>query len=161
MNTGIQDAFNLSWKLASVMGMAQPEILDSYNASEHPVAEAIVKETDQGLHNAYQSKQLHRICAESVRVKRYPCRSSTKPTSYDACRNQHRIQGQSHCGRLRRQQWSRCGERAPDATIVKLPDKKTVRLFEVLRGTQWTLLLLSGHKATPYTYQSQRTLGKL
>jgi len=30
--------------------MAQPEILDSYNAERHPVAEAIVKETDQGLH---------------------------------------------------------------------------------------------------------------
>jgi len=51
------------------------------------------------------------------------------------------------------------GERAPDATIVKLPDKKIVSL-EVLRGTQWTLLLLSGHKATPYTYQSLKNTGE-
>src|SRR5919108_1233361 len=38
MNTGLQDAANLSWKLAQVVGgHASPELLDSYQAERHPV----------------------------------------------------------------------------------------------------------------------------
>ena len=43
MNTGIQDAFNLAWKLASVLkGVAHPQLLDSYNSERHPVAVALL-----------------------------------------------------------------------------------------------------------------------
>jgi putative polyketide hydroxylase len=40
-NTGIQDAHNLAWKLAAVLGgWAGQELLDSYDAERRPVAEA-------------------------------------------------------------------------------------------------------------------------
>ncbi|MGM1079278.1 FAD-dependent oxidoreductase [Streptomyces sp. H28] len=40
-NTGIQDAHNLAWKLAAVLGgWAGPGLLDSYDAERRPVAEA-------------------------------------------------------------------------------------------------------------------------
>jgi putative polyketide hydroxylase len=40
-NTGIQDAHNLSWKLAAVLrGWAGPALLDSYEAERRPVAQA-------------------------------------------------------------------------------------------------------------------------
>ncbi|MFE9852371.1 FAD-dependent oxidoreductase [Streptomyces sp. NPDC005576] len=40
-NTGIQDAHNLAWKLAAVVGgAAGPELLDSYEAERLPVAKA-------------------------------------------------------------------------------------------------------------------------
>jgi 2-polyprenyl-6-methoxyphenol hydroxylase-like FAD-dependent oxidoreductase len=43
MNTGLQDAFNLGWKLAMVCrGEATPALLDSYEAERHPVARLIV-----------------------------------------------------------------------------------------------------------------------
>lgn len=46
MNTGIQDAFNLGWKLAAVVhGQAAPELLDSYAAERSPVAHRLVKGT--------------------------------------------------------------------------------------------------------------------
>ncbi|MBP2453432.1 FAD-dependent monooxygenase [Mycolicibacterium lutetiense] len=46
MNTGIQDAFNLGWKLAAVVhGQAAPEILDSYAVERSPVAHRLVKGT--------------------------------------------------------------------------------------------------------------------
>lgn len=46
MNTGIQDAFNLGWKLAAVVhGQAAREILDSYAAERSPVAHRLVKGT--------------------------------------------------------------------------------------------------------------------
>ncbi|MEO3797376.1 FAD-dependent monooxygenase [Nonomuraea sp. B10E15] len=46
MNTGIQDAFNLGWKLAAVVqGRARRELLDSYAAERSPVAHRLVKGT--------------------------------------------------------------------------------------------------------------------
>jgi 2-polyprenyl-6-methoxyphenol hydroxylase-like FAD-dependent oxidoreductase len=42
MNTGLQDAMNLAWKLALVdRGDADPSLLDSYGAERRPVAEAV------------------------------------------------------------------------------------------------------------------------
>jgi hypothetical protein len=35
------------------------------------------------------------------------------------------------------------GDRAPDAPLVRMPDRKTVRLFDVMHGTRWTLLLFA------------------
>jgi 2-polyprenyl-6-methoxyphenol hydroxylase-like FAD-dependent oxidoreductase len=47
MNMGIQDAFNLAWKLALVQrGVGQPVLLDSYHAERHPVAKATLAGTD-------------------------------------------------------------------------------------------------------------------
>ena len=40
MNTGLQDAFNLGWKLALVCrGDSGPELLDSYEPERRPVAD--------------------------------------------------------------------------------------------------------------------------
>jgi 2-polyprenyl-6-methoxyphenol hydroxylase-like FAD-dependent oxidoreductase len=47
MNTGLQDAWNLAWKLGYALGRAAPEgLLDSYEAERLPVARAIVAQTD-------------------------------------------------------------------------------------------------------------------
>lgn len=48
MNTGIQDAANLGWKLASVVrGEKRDEFLDSYDAERRPVGETILRRTDR------------------------------------------------------------------------------------------------------------------
>ena len=47
MNTGIGDAMNLGWKLASaVRGSAPPWLLDSYEAERHPVGAEVLRLTD-------------------------------------------------------------------------------------------------------------------
>ena len=47
MNTGMQDAVNLAWKLALVStGRADPVLLDSYHAERHPVGAAVVRQTN-------------------------------------------------------------------------------------------------------------------
>ncbi|HMG31869.1 MAG TPA: FAD-dependent monooxygenase [Jiangellaceae bacterium] len=47
MNTGIQDAMNLGWKLsAAVHGWAPPWLLDSYHSERHPVGRAALQVTD-------------------------------------------------------------------------------------------------------------------
>jgi 2-polyprenyl-6-methoxyphenol hydroxylase-like FAD-dependent oxidoreductase len=48
MNSGLQDAFNLAWKLALVCRGTCPEaLLDSYEAERRPVAEMVTAEGDQ------------------------------------------------------------------------------------------------------------------
>jgi 2-polyprenyl-6-methoxyphenol hydroxylase-like FAD-dependent oxidoreductase len=47
MNTGLGDAMNLGWKLASaVRGSAPPWLLDSYQAERHPVGASVLALTD-------------------------------------------------------------------------------------------------------------------
>ena len=46
MNVGIQDAFNLGWKLASVMkGEAPPALLDTYHGERWPLGQQLVQNT--------------------------------------------------------------------------------------------------------------------
>ncbi|KIX70283.1 FAD-dependent oxidoreductase [Streptomyces sp. MBRL 10] len=46
LNLGVQDAFNLGWKLAAeVNGRAPEGLLDSYHAERHPVAAAVLDNT--------------------------------------------------------------------------------------------------------------------
>jgi 2-polyprenyl-6-methoxyphenol hydroxylase-like FAD-dependent oxidoreductase len=47
MNTGIQDAYNLAWKLALIIkGKAAPSLLDTYHSERHPVVKYIVDQTE-------------------------------------------------------------------------------------------------------------------
>jgi 2-polyprenyl-6-methoxyphenol hydroxylase-like FAD-dependent oxidoreductase len=48
MNTGIQDAYNLAWKLALVLkGAAAPRLVDSYNEERLPNAKRLLQTTDR------------------------------------------------------------------------------------------------------------------
>jgi 2-polyprenyl-6-methoxyphenol hydroxylase-like FAD-dependent oxidoreductase len=48
MNMGIQDAFNLAWKLSRVVrDAADQELLDSYEAERKPIDEAVIRQTDR------------------------------------------------------------------------------------------------------------------
>ncbi len=50
MNTGIQDAANLGWKLARVLaGASSDALLDSYEAERRPVAQAILADSDRQM----------------------------------------------------------------------------------------------------------------
>jgi hypothetical protein len=50
MNTGLQDAYNLAWKLALVVkNQAKPALLDSYEQERIPVARALLNGTDRAF----------------------------------------------------------------------------------------------------------------
>jgi len=58
MNTGIQDAANLAWKLAMVVrGQAPPDLLDTYDAERLPVCRKLLRFTDQGFSVATEDNQ--------------------------------------------------------------------------------------------------------
>ncbi|QIK07500.1 monooxygenase [Streptomyces sp. ID38640] len=47
LNTGLQDAMNLGWKLAGeINGWAPPGLLDSYHAERHPIGQAVTENTE-------------------------------------------------------------------------------------------------------------------
>ncbi|CAM5529790.1 monooxygenase [Streptomyces avidinii] len=47
LNTGLQDAMNLGWKLAAeVKGWAPPGLLDTYHTERHPVGRAVTENTE-------------------------------------------------------------------------------------------------------------------
>lgn len=50
LNTGMQDAFNLGWKLAAVLHGQAPDpeaLLDSYHAERYPVGQELLNKTDR------------------------------------------------------------------------------------------------------------------
>ncbi|KAH7616498.1 putative polyketide hydroxylase [Nannochloris sp. 'desiccata'] len=53
MNTGVQDAHNLAWKLALVLNnSASPALLDTYGAERQPVADANMRTSVKNFHEA-------------------------------------------------------------------------------------------------------------
>ncbi|MCK6591393.1 MAG: FAD-dependent monooxygenase [Polyangiaceae bacterium] len=68
MNLGIQDAYNLAWKLALVVrGAGRPELLDSYHPERHPVAATIVKTTDLSTRGMIRMISLRAPVAQELR----------------------------------------------------------------------------------------------
>ena len=50
MNTGIQDACNLAWKLSLVIkGEANDSLLDTYHAERQPIAKQLIRSTDRAF----------------------------------------------------------------------------------------------------------------
>jgi FAD binding domain len=62
MNTGIQDAWNLGWKLALVSrGTADETLLDTYDAERRPVGGFVVRFTDRAFTVATSTNPLVRV----------------------------------------------------------------------------------------------------
>jgi hypothetical protein len=108
LNTGIQDAYNLGWKLAHVLRGGPESLLDTYEAERLPVAAAVL-----GLSGKiYRTRSLKR--GDATNQLRLHYRSSA-------------LSSGKPVGRLNP------GDRMPD---VNLADG--TRLFEQMRGTHAT-----------------------
>ena len=68
MNTGMQDAFNLGWKLKLLTsGRGDTEsIAESYFEERHPVAEKVVRETSRLLHFGIMSQPATRMAKKVI-----------------------------------------------------------------------------------------------
>lgn len=127
MNTGIQDAYNLGWKLAlAVAGVAAPELRESYHAERHPVGEEVVGRTVRHAREGFEGDPddpATVIRREAQLLVGYP---ESPLVAEDG----------SFAG------GPAPGERAPDARELQRRSAAfPVRLFDVLRGADHTLLL--------------------
>jgi 2-polyprenyl-6-methoxyphenol hydroxylase-like FAD-dependent oxidoreductase len=67
MNTGLQDAANLSWKLAgAVQGWLPPRLLDSYQHERHPVGAAVVRSSGALIRLALAGGPLPRLARAAL-----------------------------------------------------------------------------------------------
>jgi hypothetical protein len=133
LNTGVQDAVNLGWKLAQVVHGTSPEsLLDTYQAERHPVAARVLRTTLSltALHRGDErSKVLHEYIAELLRMdeprKRYGAMMSGLDIHYDL--------GAGH---------PLLGRRMPDLDLVT--DAGPRRVFTLLHDARPVLIQLAG-----------------
>ena len=128
MNTGLQDAANLSWKLAAVMRGADPALLDSYEAERHPVGEQVLRSSGALVRvaaNRSRIAQAVRGVAIGTALRLKPImRKATGMISGIAIHYPH-AHGEHHL----------VGERVRDVDLVG-----GSRLYEALRGGTFVVL---------------------
>jgi 2-polyprenyl-6-methoxyphenol hydroxylase-like FAD-dependent oxidoreductase len=146
MNTGMQDAFNLAWKIALVhRGQAQESILQSYTKERSAVGDMVLHDAGlftrvatlrnpmlqfmrnhlMSLAGKLSAVQERAIAHLSEMAIHYPESPLNGDDSGDA--------------------WGStvaAGDRLPDATVSELRSGKEMRLLEALRGADFTLLVL-------------------
>ena len=122
MNTGIQDAYNLGWKLAAVIGGADIALLDTYEEERLPIAAEVL-----GLSNE--------LLAQAITAKHFVTRRGTETLQLDLhyrgsrlTRDHRKVPGEV-CA----------GDRAPDAPGLRQGERE-YRLFDLFRGPHFTLL---------------------
>ena len=117
LNTGIQDAYNLGWKLSAVLKGAPASLLDTYQEERLPVAAGVL-----GLSTKlFKSRKIpRRGDAERQLLLNYRGSSLCKEIGWDQ-------------GKLR------AGDRAPDA--VWETSSGPARLFDLFRGPHFTMLV--------------------
>ncbi|HEU5072745.1 MAG TPA: FAD-dependent monooxygenase [Polyangiaceae bacterium] len=169
MNTGIQDACNLAWKLALVLqGWAPESLLSSYEVERRPIAVRTLQNTDRQTRmllvqnplmrrmrdalirflfnkRSFQRQLATTMAQLDVQYRKSPIVEDRSPSLVRAF-----FDPRLDLGRLRRA--PRAGERAPDGPLVSY-DGHEHRLAQRLRDPRHQLLLFSGTgrqaKATP------------
>jgi 2-polyprenyl-6-methoxyphenol hydroxylase-like FAD-dependent oxidoreductase len=126
MNTGIQDAYNLGWKLGSVLQGAPDALLDTYEEERLPVAANVL-----GL----STKLYRQITADGEDAVRRDAVTLQLGITY-------RAMSLSKTAAVAELKLS-SGDRAPDAPGLNAKGERT-RLFDLFRGPQFTLLRLFG-----------------
>ncbi|GAA4549118.1 FAD-dependent monooxygenase [Amycolatopsis samaneae] len=117
LNTGVQDAYNLGWKLAD----GAPELLDSYEAERRAVAAGVLGFSSELLRKYTEGEEDAHRRGEEARQLDITYRGGPLASGAGA-------------GALRP------GDRAPDAPLADANGKR-VRLFELFAGPHATLLV--------------------
>jgi 2-polyprenyl-6-methoxyphenol hydroxylase-like FAD-dependent oxidoreductase len=166
MNTGIQDAYNLGWKLALVVqGEASGLLLDTYEEERLPVARGVLAQTDTNTRVLLSDNPIMRFLREHVltldRVQAYAARRSSQLFINYRSSSLSRSHGGTRIAKstgmampwarpsgraglkdlLRFRGGPRAGDRAPDGPSIRAASREKTSLFREFRGTSFSLLL--------------------
>jgi FAD binding domain len=170
MNTGIQDAFNLAWKLALVIeGKAADALLDTYQQERLPIARKVLSETDQHTNIFFARNFAYRLLRDHAVIpllnlafarRRLLWEASELGINYRTSTLSQSSQG-TFVERSGRKKWQRQaprpGDRAPDGYCVRIPSREASSLFREFRGTTSHLLAFDGlvHTESNYAHLTQ------
>src|SRR5215469_13775957 len=157
MNTGIQDAFNLAWKLALVIkGKADDALLETYQDERLPIARQVLAGTDLSTRVLFANNQALRLLRNRVVIpllkrdfvqRRIVLGISQLGITYRRSllsRSAHGPSSQQQGPRFWRRSVPGPGDRAPDGACLHLPDRTSTRLFQEFGGTTSHLPLFDG-----------------
>lgn len=148
MNTGIQDAVNLGWKLAQALRRGEaPGLLDSYEAERLPVGRAVLRFTDRAFTVATSAGPIVRLARTRAVPVLLPLALATpfgrgrafRTVAELAIRYRHGPLSVDGPGAPRR--GPRAGDRLPDGHLVRAGRPET--LHRIVAGPSWHLLLCS------------------
>ncbi|MBV8865782.1 MAG: FAD-dependent monooxygenase [Acidobacteriaceae bacterium] len=136
MNTGIQDAYNLAWKMALVLqGLASPDLLDSYESERRSVGAEVVSRTraQSEQFGRQQAGQQERLIETQIPVN-YRGGILSRETVSESSENLP----------------IHAGDRAPDCFgLLRANVRSACRLFDITRGVDHVLLLYMEKFAEP------------
>jgi 2-polyprenyl-6-methoxyphenol hydroxylase-like FAD-dependent oxidoreductase len=149
MNTGIQDAWNLGWKLALVArGLAAEALLDSYDAERRPVGGFVVRFTDRAfavatstnpILRAVRTGLVPRVVPVALRLE-WALAYGFRTVSQLGISYRHSPAVQE--GHPKPRRGPRAGDRLPDVRVAR--DGQVCWLGEALAAPRFHLLLC-GH----------------
>jgi 2-polyprenyl-6-methoxyphenol hydroxylase-like FAD-dependent oxidoreductase len=149
MNTGLQDAYNLGWKLALVVdGRAREALLDSYEEERLPVARRLLNTTDRAfrlvvsdnpLAGLVRTQILARIAAFAMRRESIQ-KAAFRVVSQIGIHYRESSLSQSLEGFPK--QAPQAGDRFPWLRLQLLPNGPVEDLYERLDDTRLNLLLI-------------------
>jgi 2-polyprenyl-6-methoxyphenol hydroxylase-like FAD-dependent oxidoreductase len=162
MNTSIQDAFNLAWKLAYVIqGNAHPDLLDTYQAERHPVAESLLAGTDEAYTTLLKAGAAARHAIRmfgpfvlSRDMVRHKMRDTLEEVNINYRKGPLTLDFGGSDG-------PEAGDRALDGEVVLAAEKKSIPLRELLRGTHWTALFFSGKPMSEAAHEEFERIGAM
>jgi 2-polyprenyl-6-methoxyphenol hydroxylase-like FAD-dependent oxidoreductase len=137
MNSGIQDAYNLGWKLGLVLaGAAGPGLLDTYDEERLPIASWLLDITSARLDAVLAAIEKPGGGVDAVASAEL----SQLTLGYRWSRLSREALSRSADRPADRSGGLRPGDRAPDAPCRDRRTGAPVRLFDVFRGPHFTLL---------------------
>ncbi|TMR99788.1 FAD-dependent monooxygenase [Nonomuraea basaltis] len=132
MNTGLQDAANLSWKLVAVLrDGAHDRLLDTYQTERHAVGKIVLRMSGMLVRAAL----LHGFVARTLRAAAGTILSTVRPLADKAAAM---ISGVGIAYRAPRGAHKLTGQRAPDVRLAE------GRLNELQRGGRFVLITPAG-----------------
>ena len=175
MNSGIQDGYNLAWKLALVLGRRAPDtLLESYHLERHRAGQDSLALSDY-LHHTVLREEPHRSLSDSL-LRKLAVLLAGQPAVQRSLRRthaelnvsyrhspivgQHRrlipLPGDGDPGLLGWHDFGaapHAGDRALDARVLRHPGGEPVRFFHAFRSTSHHLVLFAGAEASEQTYR--------
>jgi hypothetical protein len=144
MNCGLQDAFNLAWKLALVHhGSSSPTLLDSYEAERRPVAEMIAQSGDVTEHAQMITSRTERDNRDQT-IRATLANPKTRHHEVVAEAELNVDYSRSPIVSGSTNSYLGPGNRLPTTIPVQRSDGRPCHLHELVHGTGHTLVLLGG-----------------